>query len=127
MSQETEDVIFALQPGTIRIDDIVLTSDFGAIPLGIRRFTRSDFSHAALCTRPDMLFEAVREGVMRRSVLGTLAPCQEWIRVLRPKKALAPNQHGLRVADYAEALYGRAYSRRGATASRFSLLGGAED
>jgi len=48
MSKESEDIIFALRPGSIKIDDIILTSDFGAIPFAIRKFTRSDFSHAAL-------------------------------------------------------------------------------
>jgi hypothetical protein len=124
---QAEDVIFALQPGTIQIDDIVLTSDFGIVRLGIRTFTRSDFSHAALCTKADMLFEAVPDGVMRRSVLGTYAPRPEWLRVLRPKEPLPPNGHGLRVADYAEALYGRAYSVRGAVASRLAIVGGSDD
>jgi hypothetical protein len=76
---------------------------------------------------PDMLFEAVREGVMRRSVIGTFAYRPEWIKVLRPRKPLPPNHLGLTVADYAEALYGRGYSRRGAVASRFPVIGAAGD
>ena len=127
MGNEDEAFIYALRPGSINVDDVVLTSDFGTIPLGIRTFTGSDFSHAALCTKPDMLFEAVRDGVLRRSVLGTYAPREEWIKVLRPKRALPPNQRGLRVPDYAEALYGRAYSVRNAVASRFSGIGSADD
>jgi len=122
-----EDFIYALVPDAVQIDDIVLTSDYGKIRFGIRALTGSDFSHAALCTRPGMLFEAVPEGVMRCSVLGTFAPRPEWIRVLRPKIPLPPNKDGLRVADYAEALYGRAYSRRGAAASRFPILGTSRD
>ena len=127
MSKKSEDIIFALQPGSIEIDDIILTSDFGTIPFGIRKFTKSDFSHAALCTKPAMLLEAVRDGVLRRSVIGTFAPRLEWIRILRPKKPLPVNAQGLRVRDYAESLYGRAYTCRGAIASLFPILGPAED
>ena len=127
MSNKSEDFIFALQPDAIVVDDIVLTSDFGIIPFGIRQFTNSDLSHAALCTKPGMLFEAVHSGVLRRSVIGTFAHRRDWIKVLRPKTTLPKNKDGLLVADYAEALYGRAYSRQGAAASRFSILGGATD
>src|ERR1051326_7396160 len=127
MNAQTENVIYALRPGSIEINDVVLTSDFGIVPWGIRTFTASDLSHAALCTMPDMLFEAVREGVMRRSVIGTFAYRPEWIKVLRPRKPLPPNHLGLTVADYAEALYGRGYSRRGAVASRFPVIGAAGD
>jgi hypothetical protein len=74
-----------------------------------------------------MLFEAVPDGVMRRGVFGTFAPCAEWIRVLRPNRPVPPNKYGLRVADYAEALYGRGYSRQGAVASRLPVIGGLED
>jgi len=74
-----------------------------------------------------MLFEAVPDGVMRRSVVGTFAPQREWIAVLRPKRPLPPNGQGLTVAHYAEARYGRAYSYRGALASRLPIVGGAVD
>jgi len=74
-----------------------------------------------------MLCEAVSNGVMRRSVLGTFAPRREWIAVLRPNSQLLPDKHGLRVADYAEALYGRAYSYRGALASRVPIVGSSGD
>jgi len=127
MSKKTEDIVFALRPGTLEVDDIVLTSESGALPLAIRQFTLSDFSHAALCTKPDTLFEAVCDGVMRRSVFGTFASRAEWIRVLRPNRPVPPNKYGLRVADYAEALYGRGYSRLGAVASRFPVIRGPED
>jgi hypothetical protein len=127
VNKKSEDIIFALRPGSIQLNDIVLTSDFGLVPWGIRTFTKSDFSHAALCTMPDMLFEAVRDGVMRRSVIGTFAYRPDWIMVLRPRKSLAPNHLGLTVADYAEALYGRGYSRRGAVASRFPAIGAGEE
>lgn len=127
MNKKSEDIIFALHPGSIQVNDIVLTSDFGLVPWGIRTFTKSDFSHAALCTMPDMLFEAVRDGVMRRSVIGTFAYRPDWIMVLRPRKSLDPNHLGLTVADYAEALYGRGYSRRGAVASRFPAIGAGEE
>jgi len=123
IGSETEELIYALLPNSIQVNDIVLTSATGVVPWGIRKFTDSDFSHAALCTRPGMLLEAVTVGVMRRSVIATYASQPEWIKVLRPKMALPLDSHGLGVADYAEALYGRGYSLRGAAASKYSIIG----
>lgn len=73
-----------------------------------------------------MLLEAVTTGVMRSSAIATHAPKQEWIKVLRPALPLPSNSQGKRVADYAEAIYGRGYSYRGAFASRFPVIGAAE-
>ena len=124
---KSEDEIFALNPEFVQVDDIVLTSGDGVIPFGIRMFTSSDLSHVALCTRPGMLFEAVMGGVLRRSIIGTFAVRAEWIKVLRPKTPLPPNSSGLRVANYAECMYGRAYSVFGAIASRFGTFSAADN
>lgn len=46
---------------------------------------------------------------------------------IRARLLNVSKQYGLRVADYAESLYGRRYSRQGAVASHFSVIGGPED
>ncbi|MGH6877242.1 MAG: hypothetical protein ACREHV_07660, partial [Rhizomicrobium sp.] len=111
------------RPERIRVGDIILTAGSGLISASIRKLTKSDFSHAALCNQPGMLLEALDTGVQRRSTIGTYVTQREWIRVLRPKNSLTPNSRGLGIADCADSIYGRAYSVRGAVASRFPLLG----
>lgn len=121
--ERSQDTIFAPRPERIRVGDIILTAGSGLVSGSIRKLTKSNFSHAALCTRPDMLLEALDTGVQRRSTIGTYVTQREWIRVLRPKKSLTPNSRGLGIGDCGESVYGRAYSVRGALASRFPLLG----
>lgn len=127
MARKSEEVIFALRPDSILVGDIILTSAAAVISYAIRRFTESDLSHAAICTRPGMLLEATGTGVLRRSAIGTYATRIDWIRVLRPKKPLAPNVHGLGIAECAESIYGHEYSVRGALACHFPVFGGSED
>ncbi len=121
------EVIYALEPGQIRVNDIVLISSTDWGSWIVRTGTLSHFGHAALCTRPGMLFEAVPTGVMRRSVIGTFTTRREWIKVLRPRRALGPNPRGLEVAHYAERMYGRAYSKRRAAVSVVPWVGVADD
>jgi uncharacterized protein YycO len=121
--KRTKHTIFALRPGQIRIGDIILTAGSGLASQAIRRATKSDFSHASLCTQPGKLIEALDTGVQWRTVFATYATRQEWIRVLRPKKELLPNSCGLTIADCAESIYGREYSLQGAIASRFPFMG----
>ena len=121
------EVIYALDPAQIQVNDIVLISSTNFGSWIVRTGTLSKFGHAALCTRPGMLFEAVTTGVMRRSVIGTYSTRQEWIRVLRTRGPLGPNAQGLQVADYAERMYGRAYSIPRAAASVFPWIDVADD
>jgi len=123
--QRSQDTIFALRPERIRLGDIILTAGSGLISRSIRKLTKSNFSHAALCTRPSMLLEALYTGVQRRSTIGTYATQREWIAVLRPKKALTPDAPER--LHNAELAYGHAYSVRGAIASRFSRFGATPD
>jgi hypothetical protein len=120
--------IYALIPKRVLVDDIILISGKGILAAGIRAGTSSDFSHVAICTRPQMLLEATRKaGVKRSSVLGTYATKAKWIKVLRPNNPLPPNECGYGVSDYAERLYGRQYSVFGAIASRFAPLRSPDD
>lgn len=114
---DVQEWIYALDPPKIKVNDIVLLSSDEWGSRLARLGTRSDYGHAALCTRPGMLFEAVPAGVMRRSVIGTFATRIEWIKVLRPRRPLGANAQGLQVAGYAERMYGRSYSLRGAALS----------
>src|SRR5882724_7499086 len=114
---DVEEWIYALDPGKIKVNDIVLISTDEWSSRLVRLGTRSDYGHAALCTRPGMLFEAVPTGVMRRSVIGTFTTRREWIKVLRPRTPLGANAQGLQVAHYAERMYGRSYSRKRAALS----------
>jgi hypothetical protein len=125
--RQPEETIYALDPAQIRVNDIVLTSRAHLVASIVRARTSSNFSHAALCTRPGMLFEAVPGGVMRRSVIGTYVTHPEWVKVLRPRHALGVNSHGLQVAQYAERMYGRAYSIVRAVASVVDWIDIADD
>lgn len=111
--------IYSLIPDEVYVGDVVLSAGSGIISWGIRKSTGSEFSHAALCTRPGMLLEAVAHGVMRRSVLATYVSRRKWIKVLRPNFSVVDQDTGRSLAHCAEALYGRGYSGRGAVASRF--------
>jgi hypothetical protein len=124
---DTENVIFALNPAQIQVNDIVFISDQGSIPSLIRWKTESEVSHVAICTRDRLLLEAVRAGVMRRAVLATYASRPEWIKVLRTMSPLGDNADGLCVAELAEAMYGRRYSIKGAIASVSSRFNPKED
>jgi hypothetical protein len=127
MPEKSEKIIFALRPDSVLVGDIVLTSGSAFISFAIRTFTKSDLSHAAICTRPGMLLEAAGPGVLRRSTLGTSATRKEWIRVLRPRRPLTPNAQGFGIGECAESAYGRAYSVRGALACCFPLFGSGDD
>lgn len=126
MKTNNQDVIIALQPGKVEVGDIVLTSrpDLSAFVIrgatSIRSFQKADFSHAALCTRPDLLLEAVPDGVIRRSVFATYVRRPEWIKVLRPISPLHTNDEGQSLPYYAERLYGRPYAPARAVASIFA-------
>lgn len=103
--------IYALNPMQIEVNDVVLLSRAGLTSWAIRNRTHSDFSHAALCTRDGMLIEAMPQGVMHRSVIGTYATRPEWIKVLRTKIPLGLSAEAQPLTFYAERLYGRAYSK----------------
>jgi len=67
-----------------------------------------------------MLVEAQPTGVTRALVSTTCSPTTENLAVLRLRPGLSPvDKFGLRVADYAESFYGRAYSLKGVLASPF--------
>ena len=121
--EKTTSVIFALDPEKVRVNDIVLSSELGLTSWGIRTFTNSDFSHAAICTRNGMLLEAVPKGVIRSTVQGKFAQKIEWIRVLRLRGQMPLDKYGRTVADFAEKSYQYEYSVHGALSSRFPLLG----
>ena len=117
---EDEDVLYVLDPEKVLVGDIVLTTGDRWTSWTIRTITRSPFSHAAICTRRDMLVEAQPTGVTRALVGATCSPTTENLAVLRLRPGLSPvDKFGLQVADYAESFYGRAYSVRGALASPF--------
>jgi len=116
------DVIYALCPDKIQVNDIVLTAQCGGVSELVRYLTNSDYSHASLCTRPGMLIEAVQVGVLRSSVIETFAERKEWIKVLRPKTVLKENKDGYTVSYYAEKNYGHSYALKGAIGSRFDKI-----
>ena len=94
-------VIYALDQDEVQQDDIVL-------------LLNSPWGHAALCTQPAELFEAMPEGLHRRPVVSTYVKKRNQISVLRPRPSLGANVDGKRLADYAEDLYGAAYNWAGA-------------
>jgi hypothetical protein len=124
---DLEERIYALNPAQICVNDIVLISGADGGSIIVRTGTRSDYSHAALCTQEGMLIEAVPQGVMRRSVIGTFATRPEWLKVLRSRRPLGPNAQGLHLAHYAVRLYGRGYSMLGAITSVIEWIHLSED
>ncbi|HZZ93014.1 MAG TPA: hypothetical protein VFE23_10650 [Usitatibacter sp.] len=120
--QRKPETIYALDPSKLRVNDVVLTSDFGFKRSVIRAATNSDFSHAAICTRDYMLLEAVPDGISRISPIGVCAPKIEWICVLRPRNEAIIKQTALTIAEAAESLYGRRYSVIGAIGTVIPFL-----
>jgi hypothetical protein len=110
--------MFALRPDTIQVNDVVLSSDKGLLRGAIRWFTKSDFSHAGIVTRPGMLLEATLSGVQRRSVAGIKAGKREWLRVLRP----VPRAHGQALSEVIEELFAHPYDHLGALGSKWHFL-----
>jgi len=123
-STENDDVLYVLDPAKVLQGDIVLTTGDRWTSWTIRTVTRSPFSHAAICTRPDMLIEAQPTGITRALVSMTCSPTIGSLAVLRLKPGLSNvDTFGLSVADYAESFYGRAYSVKGALASPLPVKG----
>jgi hypothetical protein len=108
---------FALIAERMQVGDIVLVSRAAFWPFWIRLFTLSKYSHALICTKPGTLLEAVPDGVLRQDVFEIYATKRKWLRVLRPKRALMPNESGLNVEHYAEQKYEYKYSKIGAIAT----------
>jgi hypothetical protein len=116
-------VIYALDPGQVKVNDVVLTSQHGFASASIRAFTQSNFSHAAVVTRPGSLIEAVMRGVVRRSLLGVWAARPQWICVLRPPVGAALlSATGQTVAQVAEDGFANPYSLVGAAGTKLTAL-----
>ncbi len=116
-------VIYALDPRQVQVNDVVLTSQGGIASALIRAVTRSDFSHAAIVTRPGSLIEAVMRGVVRRSLWGIWTVRSEWIRVLRPPTGVALlSATGQTLADVAEEGFANPYSLIGAVGTKLTVL-----
>jgi hypothetical protein len=100
---ENEDALYVLDPEKVLVGDIILTTGYRWTSWIIRTVTRCPFSHAAICTRRDMLIEAQPTGVTRALVSTTCSPTTAKLAVLRLRPGLSPvDKFGLQVADYAE-------------------------
>lgn len=110
--------MFVLLTGAIQVNDVVLSSDNGWLRAAIRGLTKSDFSHAAIVTRPGMLLEATLSGVQRRSVAGIKAGKREWLKVLRP----VPSSQGQVLSEVIEELFAHPYDHLGALGSKWHFL-----
>lgn len=117
---DSDGALYALDAGKVLIGDVVLTTGDGCPSWVIRTVTQSPFSHAAICTRPDLLIEAQPTGITRALVSMTCSPSIQSLAVLRLKPGISRDESfGLSVADFAESFYGREYSVGGAITSPF--------
>jgi len=117
------DVIYALDPAQLRINDVVLTSQHGVVSAMIRMMTRSNFSHAAIVTRNNSLIEAVMRGVVRRSLVGVWTSRREWICVLRPPSGIKLYSAAYRpMSSVVEDGFANPYSLLGAAGIKFTWL-----
>lgn len=115
--------IYALDPAQLQINDVILTSQRGGVSAFIRTVTGSNFSHAAIVTRPGALIEAVTRGVVRRSLVGVWTSRREWICVLRPPPntpLFSANQ--LPLSRVAEEGFANPYSLLGAVGTKLTWL-----
>jgi hypothetical protein len=117
------DAIYAFDIDRIRTGDILLTRvDFTLadprtyVSTIIQRFTKSPFSHAALCIDYGMFIEAIGTGVCRLAIMATGAHNRENVRLLRlnDSKVSDASAKASGAARIAEGYLLRGYSRKGA-------------
>ena len=106
-----EGEIWGLDPALVLPNDIVLSATEGALGLGIRLFTWSDFTHAAICVDTNLLVDATLTGVERRPVTQLLCPPLLKFMVLRPLAGfLARDPSRYQPYQYANYYLERAYN-----------------
>jgi hypothetical protein len=123
--------LYAFNIDKVRTGDILLTRvDFSLGDTStyaskvIQRFTKSTFSHAALCIDYGMFIEAIGTGVCRLAIMATAAHKRENVRLLRLASSHVSDASAKaeRAARIAQEYLLRGYSRRGAVGVEIAAL-----
>lgn len=97
----------AIHGQSLQAGDILLSSTQSALSLGIRAFTLSPVSHAALYVGQDMVIEAVGAGVQQRPLADYLASESTVVAFRHPD---INDAQALRLREYAQSLVGKKYN-----------------
>jgi hypothetical protein len=107
-----------LRDDGLLIGDIILTTTTGRQSKVIRKFTKSDISHAMICVDPCSVIDATGEGVHARNTQRLFFPDDCPIYVLRLQRALSRRELDL-ICAFVRARVGTRYSKREAVSTAF--------
>jgi len=106
---------YVFDPDAIQPGDILLTRSPSAISLAIRKVTKTEFSHAAICIDYGHFIEAIGSGVCRFNVMAVGVQDRSNIRLLRLRKTIpSATQIAERAAEHAHQDLLRGYTALGA-------------
>jgi hypothetical protein len=88
--QASPKTFYIFDPDAIQPGDILLTRSPSAISLAIRKITKTEYSHAAICIDYGHFIEAIGSGVCRFNVMAVGVRDRSNIRLLRLNRAI-PN------------------------------------
>ena len=98
------------------VGDIILTTTNKVDSKAIRKFTKSDISHAMVYVDPCSVMDATGEGVHARNTQRMFFPEDCAIHVLRPKSPLSKRESDI-ICNFVRSHVGTEYSKREAAAT----------
>jgi len=120
-----DEPVWVLDPNKLHVGDVVLSTTEHWVSAGIRAFTSSDYSHAAIHVGGGFLIEAVGEGVRRLHCRAFIYPKESYVRVLRTKNLNAVDLEAASMA--ARSLLYRPYSTVGAIGTKLGFVRANDD
>lgn len=125
LDRKSTDPVWVLDPTLLDVGDVILSTTSNWMSNGIRLFTNSDFSHAALHVGGGFLIEAVGAGVRRIHARAFVYPDESYVSVLRANHLSDDLRE--RVSASARAHLYRPYSIARALATKVKFVRANED